>query len=109
MATLNLSFDRSPRRTAAGAVGPYAARLSWPPREKGHVPAVTASPLGILAYILVLASVAVIVLTGQFPWFTLAPLTALALTLYFRHLEESLRRDAPPGTRPSTPHPGPSR
>lgn len=41
----------------------------------------------MLGYFLGLASVAVLVVGGQFPWFIIAPATILFLVVYFRHLE----------------------
>lgn len=43
--------------------------------------------LTMVGYFLLLGSLAVIVVTGQFPWFTVAPVTILLSVTYFRHVE----------------------
>lgn len=50
--------------------------------------------LFMLGYFLGLGSIAVMVIGGQFPWFTLAPLTILALVMYFRHLEATYEQQS---------------
>ena len=52
-----------------------------------------ASALGMFGYFLLLGSIAVVVITKQFPWFTIAPITILLAVAYFRHVEKNeLRR-----------------
>ena len=51
-----------------------------------------ASVLGISAYFLLLGSVAVVVITEQFPWFIVAPATILLTIGYFRHVEATEAR-----------------
>ena len=52
------------------------------------------SLLLIWAYFLGLASVGVVVIGGQFPWFTLAPGITLLLVAYFRYADVKYERDA---------------
>ncbi len=49
----------------------------------------------ISAYFLALASIAVVAVGGQFPWFIVAPATVLSLIAYFRHVEATLDRKYP--------------
>jgi len=63
--------------------------------------------LAVFGYFLLLGSVAVVVVTEQFPWFTLAPITILLSLAYFRYEEEkearrSSRDTAPNPMRPAT-------
>jgi len=51
-----------------------------------------ASILGMSAYFLLLGSVAVVVITEQFPWFIVAPATILLTIGYFRHVEATEAR-----------------
>lgn len=51
--------------------------------------------LVISAYFLALASIAVVAVGGQFPWFTVAPATVLSMIAYFRHVEATLDRKYP--------------
>jgi hypothetical protein len=53
------------------------------------------SALLICAYLLGLASIAVVVIGGQFPWFTLAPAMVLLMAAHVRHLEAKFRRESP--------------
>jgi len=48
------------------------------------------------AYFLALASVAVIVVGGQFPWFIVAPVAVALLVAHCRHIEKKLDRLEPP-------------
>jgi len=41
----------------------------------------------MVGYFLLLGSLAVVVITGQFPWFAVAPVTILLSVAYFRHVE----------------------
>ena len=41
----------------------------------------------MVGYFLLLGSLAVVVVTGEFPWFTVAPITILLSVAYFRHVE----------------------
>lgn len=52
------------------------------------------SPLLMCAYFLGLASIVVVVIGGQFPWFTLAPLAVLLMAVHVRRLEAKLQRDS---------------
>jgi hypothetical protein len=51
----------------------------------------------MFAYFLGLASIAVVVVTGQFPWFTLAPGIVILMVAHFRRTEEKYRRKASSG------------
>lgn len=53
----------------------------WPKANSGP------TVLIMFAYFLGLASIAVVVVGGQFPWFTIAPCSILLMVAYFRHLE----------------------
>ena len=46
------------------------------------------------AYFLGLASIAVIVIGGHFPWFTLAPMAVLLMAAHVRRLEAKFKRDS---------------
>ena len=61
---------------------------------KQHRPVGSTPVLLIAAYFLALASVAVIGIGGQFPWFTAAPATVLSLIAYFRHLDAKMERES---------------
>jgi hypothetical protein len=50
--------------------------------------------LVIAAYFVGLASIAVVAVGGQFPWFTVAPATVLSLIAYFRHVEAKLDHES---------------
>lgn len=52
------------------------------------------SPLLMCAYFLGLASIVVMVIGGQFPWFTLAPLAVLLMAVHVRRLEAKFQRDS---------------
>jgi hypothetical protein len=58
-----------------------------------------AAVLGMFAYLLVLGSVAVVLVTGRFPWFTVAPAVILLGAAHVRHLEARWERQG--GTRPT--------
>jgi hypothetical protein len=76
----------------AGQTRPFSwLRLAW---EKLS-PAATV--LGMFGYFLLLGSVAVVVVTEQFPWFTLAPITVLLLVAYFRYVDEKEARRSSQG------------
>ena len=47
----------------------------------------------MLGYFLGLASIAVVLVAGQFPWFTAAPATVLLSIAYFRHLDAKYERE----------------
>ncbi len=49
------------------------------------------------AYFLGLASIAVVVIGGQFPWFTLAPAIVLLMVTHFRHVEAKYQRKSSDG------------
>lgn len=50
--------------------------------------------LTMLGYFLGLASIAVVVIGGQFPWFTLTPTIILLSIAYFRHLEVKFKQES---------------
>ena len=59
-----------------------------------------ASVLGMFGYFLLLGSIAAVVITGQFPWFVVAPLTILLSVAYFDHVEKKeARRSSQGGSR----------
>ena len=93
MAGINAPYGRStPRPPTAGkgnlvASGPRtSSQPIWAKLSPG------ASVLAMFGYFLLLGSVAVVVITGQFPWFTLAPVTILLSIAYFRHVDEKEAR-----------------
>ena len=47
----------------------------------------------MLGYFLGLASIAVVLVGGQFPWFTAAPATILLSIAYFRHLDAKYEQE----------------
>jgi hypothetical protein len=60
----------------------------WPKANNGP------TALIMFAYFLGLASIAVVIVGGQFPWFTVAPCTILLMVAYFRHLEATYQRES---------------
>lgn len=53
----------------------------------------TAFVLGMAGYFLLLGSIAVVVLSNQFPWFMAAPITILLAVAYLRHGEAKRAQD----------------
>jgi hypothetical protein len=53
------------------------------------------SVLLMCAYLLGLASIPVVVIGGQFPWFTLAPAIVLLMGVHVRRVEAKFRRRSP--------------
>ena len=93
MATINVPYDRSNLRSPM--LGEHTALqtrpLAWLRVAWGKLsPAATV--LGMFGYLLLLGSLAVVVVTDQFPWFTLAPVTILLLAAYFRYVDEKEAR-----------------
>jgi len=88
MAGINVPYHRSILRSTTGGdrSGPRSPGGIWQ-----HLPWAKLSPaafvLGIFGYFMLLGSVAVVVITHQFPWFTVAPVTILSALAYFRHVE----------------------
>ena len=80
------------RQKLVGDRNPLASRpATWWRTPRARLSPV-ASVLGISAYFLLLGSVAVIVITEQFPWFIVAPATVLLTIGYFRHVEATEAR-----------------
>lgn len=88
MAGIHVPFDRStlrrPRMHGRQSRNPISS--PWLRKHWDQLSPV-ASVLGMVGYFLLLGSVAVIVITGQFPWFTVAPVTILLSVAYFRYVE----------------------
>ena len=94
MATITFPYHRSTQRPQIeGDRNRVGFRLgSWL-----HVHWAKLSPaayvLVMFGYFLLLGSIAVVVITKQFPWFTIAPITILLAVAYIRHVEKNeLRR-----------------
>ena len=95
MATPDLPAARRGSRLAAENVGPQAASgpIRWLQDLLGMSES-AATVLGMFLYILVLASIAVVAMTGQIPWFALGPATILLGLAHIRRLEAKWAREA---------------
>jgi len=88
MAGMNVPYDRSTLQPPiAGDQIPLATRRCSDWRAAWATRSPSASVLGMFLYFLLLGSVAVVVVTEQFPWFALGPVTILLTVAYFRHLD----------------------
>jgi hypothetical protein len=63
--------------------------------------------LGMFAYFLVLGSIAVVTLTGQFPWFTLGPAAVLGVIAHCRRLDAKWERKKAKAAGTVSSHPRP--
>ena len=94
MTTLQLPLEhakiRMNMKTSGGIPAGRSATKGYERDQRNDGP----SFLWMAAYFLALGSVAVVALSGQFPWFTLAPLTVLLMFLHFRRVETKLRRQS---------------
>jgi hypothetical protein len=61
-----------------------------------------AAVLGMFLYFLMLGSVAVVVVTGQFPWFTVAPAALLLAAAHVHRVEARWARQAAAGRERAT-------
>ena len=99
MAGMNVPYDRSTMQPPMAGHGlPLASRRGSRWRAVWSKLSPAESVLGMFLYFLVLGSVAVVVVTEQFPWFTLGPVTILLTVAYFRHLDAKDARRSPQDT-----------
>ncbi len=92
MATYQLPLDSSTTYKKESTSGKHASEPSAGGVD--HRRKVNDGPpvLVMWAYFLGLASIAVVVIGGQFPWFTLAPAVVLLMVTHFRHVEAKYQR-----------------
>ena len=74
--------------------------LSGPTEDMNNCGSVGDGPslLIIFAYFLGLASIAVVAISGQFPWFTLGPAIVLLMVVHCRRIEAKFPPKASDGT-----------
>lgn len=95
MAGFQASYDRSTLfrpETSAGSP-PTLWSGGWLGRRSAKLSA-TASVLGMFAYFLFLGGVAVVVVTGQIPWFIVPPAVVWLSLAYFRYEDRKYARKA---------------
>ena len=95
MATLNLPADRPAARFPTKNPSPGAPMGAIRRIQAFWVKSDSLAPvMGMFAYFLLLGSIAVVTMTGQIPWFTLAPATVLAVVAHCRRLEAKWARQS---------------
>ena len=95
MATFELPADRTAARFPTKDPSPGAPMGALQRLQAFWVKSDSLAPvLGMFAYFLLLGSIAVVTMTGQVPWFTLAPATVLAVVVHCRRLEAKWARES---------------
>jgi hypothetical protein len=96
MTTSDLSADRPAAAARACSASPPPATAALHRLQAFWTKSASFAPvLGMCAYFLVLGSIVVVWVTGQVPWFTVAPATILLMVAHFRRVEARwARQDA---------------
>ena len=77
------------------SLGKHSEKHAVPPlahEKHGNGESAGPSVLLMWAYFLGLASIAVVVIGGHFPWFTLAPAIVLLMVTHFRRIDAKYQR-----------------
>ena len=85
MTTITANYNHPHQQSSNGKSNSAGSTISHWLRADWSQQSPTVYVLGMTGYFLLLGSIAVIVLSNQFPWFMAAPITILLAATYLRH------------------------